>query len=876
MHPLDPARLDLAREFRQRPLGPHSPDLQRLLKVLRWDSVTDRFIVVQRVRGGPWSVARATGPKGQPIEFFDTGAYATSQDAWWEIFRRRWQRHTGVPLELPEDGSGQAPLAEVGNLEAAASRYPILGYADRFSVRPGEAIAFKISAASDYRVAMERLRCGDHAGVGFKSRPVPSTADGVRPGRLQEAVCGSWVEIPDADRAFELPSFTLAARIWPTAPASGRWQALLGNGSVMDRVGFLLGIDADGCLAVRLGDGSGDTAELSTGRPLLERHWYLAVASFDAPSGALWVCQHALHRYHDRGDSSADARRTTTLRPAGGRGFRIAAAFGARLAEDSGESFGGFRPDALYNGKIDGPLVLSRPLSTHEQGAVLSHGTCPGGDPVSDPATIAAWDFSQEIPTTRIVDRSTHRRHGRTINLPTRAMTGWNWDGSEYHWQHRPEHYGAIHFHDDDLYDCHWKTDFSLEIPRDWHSGLYAARLSPVTGEAQDEDWIPFVVSPPVGKANAPLALLLPSASYWAYANTHHVIEAREGELIRANFTTVDATTLFLHEHPEFGCSMYDRHSDGSGVCLSSRLRPVLTIRPRERLWQLPADTHIIDWLEGTGIACDIITEDDLDQHGVALLAPYRCVMTGTHPEYPSKRMMDAYRAYQSQGGRFIYLGGNGFYWRTVYHPTLPGVIEMRRTEDGLRTWFAEPGEYYHAFTGEMGGMWRRMGQAPQTIAGAGMTAQGFDRSTHYRRLPASFDPRAAFIFEGIGAAERIGDFGRIGGGAAGWEIDRADVRLGTPPHALVVATADTFGDAYHWMTEEQTHTHAAITGETCPHVHCDMVFYETPNGGAVFSTSSIAWAGALSHADYENNVSRITANVVRRFIDPAPFDAPG
>ena len=32
--------------------------------------------------------------------------------------------------------------------------------------------------------------------------------------------------------------------------------------------------------------------------------------------------------------------------------------------------------------------------------------------------------------------------------------------------------------------------------------------------------------------------------------------------------------------------------TDGSGVCYSSRLRPVLNMRPKERLWQLPADTH--------------------------------------------------------------------------------------------------------------------------------------------------------------------------------------------------------------------------------------------------------------------------------------------
>jgi N,N-dimethylformamidase len=168
--------------------------------------------------------------------------------------------------------------------------------------------------------------------------------------------------------------------------------------------------------------------------------------------------------------------------------------------------------------------------------------------------------------------------------------------------------------------------------------------------------------------------------------------------------------------------------------------------------------------------------------------------------------------------------------------------------------------------------MWRRMGRAPQSVAGTGMTAQGFDLSTYYERTPESFDARAAFIFDGIGETERIGDFGLIGGGAAGWEIDRADPALGTPPHALVVATATNFTSVYHWVKEELTHTHSANTGETCPFVRCDMVFYETPNGGAVFATSSIAWAGALSHHHYDNNVSRLTANVLRRFLDPTPF----
>jgi len=53
------------------------------------------------------------------------------------------------------------------------------------------------------------------------------------------------------------------------------------------------------------------------------------------------------------------------------------------------------------------------------------------------------------------------------------------------------------------------------------------------------------------------------------------------------------------------------------------------------------------------------------------------------------------------------------------------------------------------------------------------------------------------------------------------------------------------------------------------------MVFFETPGGGAVFSTGSIAFAGSLSPNDYQNNASRVVDNVVKRFLDDAPFDVP-
>lgn len=55
--------------------------------------------------------------------------------------------------------------------------------------------------------------------------------------------------------------------------------------------------------------------------------------------------------------------------------------------------------------------------------------------------------------------------------------------------------------------------------------------------------------------------------------------------------------------------------------------------------------------------------------------------------------------------------------------------------------------------------------------------------------------------------------------------------------------------------------------------MRADITYFTTPNGGAVFSTSSISWAGSLSHNNYSNNVSRMMNNVLTQFAkdEPAP-----
>ena len=61
---------------------------------------------------------------------------------------------------------------------------------------------------------------------------------------------------------------------------------------------------------------------------------------------------------------------------------------------------------------------------------------------------------------------------------------------------------------------------------------------------------------------------------------------------------------------------------------------------------------------------------------------------------------------------------------------------------------------------------------------------------------------------------------------------------------------------------------HSGLGGTEHEKVKADMVFYETPNGGAVFSVGSICYPASLPWTGYDNNIARLTTNVLRRFAD--------
>ena len=730
---------------------------------------------------------------------------------------------------------------------------PITGYPDRYSVAPGETIAFKVSSAAEapYEARLIRVISGDPNpdGPGMREESVEAAFAGSYPSRVQPIHNGSWARVSAAAPLDALQSFTVMATVWPTLPCLGRRQVLVSRRDAATGAGFTLEIDEEGSVTATLCDGN-TSATARVGKSMRTRAWYRVFLSYDAGAGELRAGQQALEPALMADDSGSVSAAAVLEGSGAGSGNLV-------FATRAGDT-----PADHYNGKLEAPRILGIAMDPETAFRAAAGGA-------TGEALIAAWDFSREMSSARIVDVGPNAMHGDTVNLPVRAMKGSRWNGEEMCWRHAPEHYGAIHFHDDDLHDCGWATDFSFEVPEDFRSGVYAVRLR--AGDV--EDMIPFFVRAAPGRAQSSACVLFPVLTYIVYAN---FARGNVDDAYREQVAQWGARPWTPDENPEYGISTYNYHRDGSGVSYSSRLRPIINQRSGFCAYADPqggsclrhfaADTHLLAWLDALGHDFDVITDEDLDADGVDAIAPYQVVMTTSHPEYHTPGSLDALCRYTEQGGRLMYLGGNGFYWRVATSPEYPGAVEIRRGETGIRAWAADPGEYYNAFDGGYGGLWRNSGRAPQRLAGVGFISQGDFHGTCYHRLPASRDPRAAWILEGI-EDETLGDFGLSGGGAAGFELDWLDPSLGSPPHALVLARSQDHDETFVLVPEEILTHHATRTGEPARDMmRSELVYFETPNGGAVFSVGSISFCGSLPHNGFDNNISRMIDNVLRRF----------
>ncbi|MFI4994741.1 MAG: N,N-dimethylformamidase beta subunit family domain-containing protein [Hyphomicrobiales bacterium] len=716
---------------------------------------------------------------------------------------------------------------------------PITGYLDRLSARPGESIVAHISVAAgtEYRARLKRVISADPhpKGPGRRYEDLSQVYDRTFAGRRQKIERGSYGRIEPAPVREARQQRTWTALVWTALPLAD--QAVIADEGA--DASAVLAIGAQGAtLTISWRDGQ---ASISCGAPLRPRQWYRIWASADPGSGRILAGQVAL----DDGKPLIAEGSVRLWLPEGGA--ILIAALNASV------------PEQHFSGKIQDPAILASQVEAWPEPRVL---------PRDMPGLVAAWDFALGIDTLQIHDVGPQACHGTLINLPSRAVVGAGWSGREHCWRHAPGDYAAIHFHADDLEDCRWEPDFTFTVPDALRSGSYVLELTCDAGE----DWLPFYVRPPSNGPHARIAYLASTFTYQAYANF------ARGNADAAYLARVAEWSAYPYNpdhYPLYGRSTYNVHEDGAGVFFSSRLRPILTMRPGFMIFNEPrgsgtrhyvADSHLLAWLEDKGFAFDVVTDEDLDNDGAAALAPYRALITGSHPEYHTERMLDALTEYKCRGGRIAYLGGNGFYWRIARSPALPHVIEIRRAEGGVRAWAAEPGEYYHMLDGALGGMWRRNRRPPQALVGVGFAAQGLYEATYFRRTPASRDPKCAWIFAGI-EDDIIGDYGLSAGGAAGFELDRTDASLGTPDGTVVLAHSENPPASMTLVFEDLLSPGRTMTGEPPGDlVRADMVYFGTPEGGEVFSAGSITFCGSLWRNGFEGPVSQLLYNVVKRF----------
>jgi len=751
----------------------------------------------------------------------------------------------------------------------------ISAYTDQLSVKAGDTLNVMASAdaTETVRAQLVRLIHGDEHpdGPGFVEQIVASPIDRDWPVRKQYIQKGNFLRVADpSGKLAPTGAFTLHAYIFPTTPDAGR-QMLLGRWSVDGTAGYGLGINPSGRLEFWVGDGTAADAVAAEVK-LIARVWYFVAASFDPGSGMATIYQEpVINRYNSLlskivpYDYRSHVSETLRARPSvpADTGFLIG---GATERNPARGAFVG----QCFNGKIDRCGLQSGVLERTTLDAIRDGGTPEYKN------VIAYWDTTagyhpRGIGDT-VLDKGPHQLHAEGYNRPVRAQTGWNWNGRNDCFRLAPEEYGGIEFHADALIDCKWQPTLSLTIPSDLRSGVYAVKLT----REEAEEYTPFVVRPVAPKAK--ICFVIPTASYLAYAN---VGSAFDGALLQS----ISASTPIFQEadveayknNVEFGLSTYDSHDDGAGVCYSSWRRPIDNMRPKYRapglgtVWQFPADLSIVGWLEAMKYEYDVITDEDLHRDGLAALKPYNVVLNATHNEYYSEKMLDATEDYLAQGGRLLYLGGNAYYWCVGFRDDEPWVMEVRKLEAGSRAWQARPGEHYLASTGERSGLWRHRGRPPQKMVGVGFTSEGMDQSVPYRRLPDSFHRAVAWIFNGI-EGEVFGNAGLANGGAAGIEIDRYDLSHGTPPHARILAMSEPFTDNYPLVQEEVYFMTPGLGGTQHPYVRADMVYFTTPNSGAVFSTGSIAWGSALPVDNFSNSISRLTKNVVDAFMAAGPL----
>ena len=710
------------------------------------------------------------------------------------------------------------------------------GYSDKLSVKLADSVKLMVGGpTNEANLDIVRLIHGDEnpAGPGYKAKSVDWSYPKTLKIEQQSINYGSFIEIPHDDSLNPSSNFTIAMWFHPTLTPTG-WHSLAAKWGV-DEFSYGLFYAGDRFVTAVLSH-DGKTGEWLTARETAHTDcWHFVALTYDSITGQASLYQRvgeSSSQTETRSSSGELSKTTKQLRK--GVVFPVTAPLYFGALPDSREEG---KHWAHFTGKIGHPVLFSTSLSEKDITKLSRQRDLPMSSDL-----LGCWDLSVGVDTSCVTDVSRNSNHGRVVNMADRAVTGPFWSGMPSRlYTDAPRDYNAVYFHEDDLEDAGWKSSCEITVANDAKSGIYAAQLS----TKSDEVFIPFIVSPQ--SPTAPIAHIIPTFTWQAYAGNRSVYSYTEDGVL------------------DSGLSLYNVHSDRSMLYYRTRLQPTRAWNPKAGFqnWgahMITANLYLIDWLEEKKFSYDVYTDEDLHLGGEELLSQYACVILGSHPEYCTQQMIDAISSYTNNGGRILNLGGNSLYWVVSLDKERPHIMELRKGGEGEYgpTYQPRPGEAQHSTTLELGGLWSRRRISPAQLLGVEFCASVWrDTETPdgYHRTKESYDARYDFIFEGIENDSVIGNFGLNLGSAVGFEMDAVHPHQGytdTPPIVLAEAKSADFSVPRQPPISPISH----------------IAIWPRPYGGAVFSAASVTWTGSLAHNSYNNNVSKITENVLRRFIE--------
>lgn len=97
MYTINPNRTDLAQEFKAKPFGEHTPELQALLTVLRGPKYGGNYLLICVKPHREWVLAERHWDRPPSVL---PGVYHSRAEGEWAAFKLRWKKATGRELGI--------------------------------------------------------------------------------------------------------------------------------------------------------------------------------------------------------------------------------------------------------------------------------------------------------------------------------------------------------------------------------------------------------------------------------------------------------------------------------------------------------------------------------------------------------------------------------------------------------------------------------------------------------------------------------------------------------------------------------------------------------------------------------------------------------